>query len=96
MIVDITRDGKKYKAIVPDNSEELMWQYGIIIGPPDLSGLRLPHEIEVRLNNELFNRGLISKKDLRNNINNVQGALMAALRVDAQTILAAYEEEISG
>ena len=92
MIVDITRDGKKYKAIVPDGSLEAMWQYGIIIGPPDLSGLRLPHEIEVRLNNELFNRGLISKKDLRNNINNVQGALMAALRVDVQTILAAYEE----
>lgn len=96
MIVDIEKGGKKYKAIVPDDAPQSTWQYGIIQGPPDISGLGLPPSIEVRLHNELFVRGLITKKDLQRSTQDVQGALMAALSVDMQRIVLAYEEETNG
>jgi len=92
MLVDIERDGRKYKAVVPEGSDKETWQYGISVGPPDLSELGLPLETEVRLNNELFVRGLITLADVKRNMSSVQGALQAALRVDAQTIVQLYEE----
>ena len=92
MLVDIERDGKKYRAVVPDQADRETWQYGIPVGPPDLSELDLPVEIEVRLHNELFVRGLITLADVRRNMSSLQGALQAALRVDAQMIVQLYEE----
>lgn len=92
MIVSTEREGKKYKVVVPEGALEENWQYGVIVGPPDLSKLGLPYELEVRLHNELFNRGLITIPDVRRNMQSLQGALQAALRVDVQTIVQAYEE----
>ena len=92
MIVDIEKMGKKYKAIAPDDSTEGTWQYGIIIGPPDLSGHGLPPSIEVRLHNELFVRGVITNRDLRTHPNDLHGALIASLKVDVQRIAQIYEE----
>lgn len=93
MIVEITRNGgMKYKVLVPDDAPVENYKYGIIIGPPDLSGLNLPHEFEVRLNNELYNRGLITKKDIvRSRDNVIFGALQAMLKVDTQRITELYE-----
>lgn len=92
MLVDIVKVDKKYKAVVPDGSDPSNWQYGVIVGPPDLSGLNLPYDIEVRLHNELYVRGLIKSVDVRRNMQSVTGALMAALGVDAQRIAQIYEE----
>lgn len=91
MIVDSERDGKKYKMLVPDGAPVENWKYGIPVGPPDLSALGLPLEIEVRLHNELYVRGIITKNEARKRIRDIAAALMATLSVDAQTILALYE-----
>lgn len=94
--VDIEKQGRYYRVEVPEDAPANTWQYGIIIGPPDLSGLGLPSKVEVRLHNELFNRGLITKIDLRKRLVEVEAALRSALRVDVQTIAALYEEGPKG
>lgn len=96
MLVNITRDDKKYSVVVPDGAPENTWKYGIVVGPPDLSELGLPYDIEVRLHNELHNRGLIKLADASRGPQNLQGAIMAALRVDVQRLLQIYEEANSG
>lgn len=92
MLVDTEREGRKYRVIVPDGAEPSTWPYGVIVGPPDLSSLGLPEEQERRLHNELHARGLITLRDVRRSMQSVQGAIQAALRVDAQLIVQAYEE----
>lgn len=90
MIVNIERDGRKYKVQVPENAAPETWKYGIAIGPPDMSGLGLPPAVTTRLHNELFNRGLITKNDVRKRTSDVQGALQAALNVDVSLITQLY------
>lgn len=90
--VDIDKLGKKYKVQVPDDAPEETWQYGIVLGPPDLSSLDLPPCIELRLHNELHLRGLIEKKDIVRRMPDVVAALQYALAVDAQRIAELYEE----
>lgn len=92
MLVDIEKLGKKYKVIVPDDSPSEMWVYGIPVGPPDLSSLGLPPSIEVRLHNELYNRGLIQKIDVQRRMPELVAACMAAFKVDAQILAELYEE----
>ena len=86
-------DGRKTKVLVPEGAPETTWKQGIVIGPPDLSSLGLKEEITTRLHNELFNRGIIRRGDARAQRAEVHAALMSALRVDAETIIALYEEQ---
>jgi len=79
--------------LVPDDAPESTWEFGIPIGPPDLGDLGLPSSIEVRLNNELFNRGLITSRDVRKNGDSVFGALQAVLKVDTGRIVQLYLEQ---
>lgn len=90
MLVDITLEGRRYKAEVPDGTPEFMWNKGVIIGPPDLPGLGLDNIRETRLHNELFNRGLITLLQVQKRPQEVIGALQAALKVDMNTIMEAY------
>lgn len=90
MIVSIEREGRKYKVQVPDGAPEHTWQYGIVIGPPDMTSLGLPASTTTRLHNELFNRGLISQRDVRKKSNEVFGALQAAFSVDTSRIIELY------
>lgn len=92
MIVNVTKGDRKYKVRVPDGAPQALWQAGIIIGPPDLSELGLPVGIETRLHNELFSRGLITKRDVRKRMSDVYGALQAALQVDATTVASQFKE----
>jgi hypothetical protein len=88
VLVDIEIEGYKYKVQVPDDAAPELWQYGIIVGPPDLTSLGLPGEFQQRLHNELFNRGLITRRDVRQQ--DVFGALQAAFKVDAGLIVDLY------
>ena len=96
MIVDIVKNGRSYKVQVPNDAPAGLWPAGIIIGPPDLAGLSLPPIIETRLHNELFARGLITERDIRKRMPELQAALMAALKVDVNTIMEAYQNGRSG
>lgn len=90
MIVDIEKLGKKYKVIVPDDADPELWQYGVVVGPPDLSSLDLSPSMEVRLHNELYVRGLITKVDIMRRGVELVAALQAVLKVDAQRIAELY------
>lgn len=79
-------DGRKFLVLMPDNMPESQISKGVRLGPPDLSFLHLPIDVEIRLNNQLFARGIIETPNLAE-INN---ALHAALKVDAQAIAALY------
>lgn len=91
LTVDIEKLGKRYKVQVPDEAEEHLWQYGVVLGPPDLSSLGLPPSIEVRLHNELHVRGLITKADLARRTPDVVAAIQTALKLDAQRVIDLYD-----
>ncbi len=63
---------------------------GIPIGPPDVSGLDLPEPVRRRLHNQLFQRRLITRRDLRGRTREVFAALQAAYRVDVTAVTALY------
>lgn len=93
MIVDVQIGDKNYKAIVPDDAPEDTYAYGVLVGPPDFRWL--PPHIDTRLHNELFNRQIITYKDVIQRAGEVQAALMAALKVDQQLIIQAYRDDVS-
>lgn len=85
------RDGRRFVVMLPDLVPDSEARRGVPIGPPDLSGLGLPHSVEVRLNNELVARRLLRREDLRGRIAELTSAVMAACRLDAQAVEALYE-----
>jgi len=82
--------GRKWQRLLPDAAPDSDARKGVPLGPPSLEALGLNHETEVRLHNALFNRGLITADDVARRPNEVAAALMSALRLDAQTIMALY------
>lgn len=90
MLVDIEVNGYKYKVTVPNDSEPSTWQYGVIVGPPDLSDLNLPSNVKSKLHAELYNRGLITRQDIDKRGSEVFAALQAALRIDVASIVNLY------
>lgn len=85
-------DGRKFKVQIPDDAPDSHARLGIVIGPPDLSELDLPLAVEVRLNNQLFNRGLFRKGDIRRRREELAAALAATLRLDIQTLEGVYSD----
>lgn len=88
------RDGRYTAVLVPDDVSDTQTEAakGVVLGPPDLGSLNLPTALEVRLHNELYHRGLLTRKDLITKQPEVFAALQAALRVDAAAILNLYNE----
>jgi hypothetical protein len=86
-------NGMKYYVNIPNDAPDEHSAYGVRIGPPDLSKLNLPTQLEIALNNALFDRRLISLTDVRARPQEVYAALQSALRVDATTIMNLYEGE---
>ena len=93
MLVDVERGGRKFKVLVPDDAPKSTWDAGITLGPPDLTPLGLPSKIATRLHNELFNRGLITSRDVRKRGQDVFGALQAALAVDSSSVIELYRRK---
>lgn len=89
-VVDFERDGFKWKVMVPYDAPEEMYAAGVVLGPPNLSVLSLPVDIERKINNELFARGLITKGDVRMRSADVLGAITSALKLDANKIMDQY------
>lgn len=87
----VDADGFRYYVLVPNAAPASHAHMGVRVGPPDLGELNLPDHIERRLNNELFSRGLITVADVRRRPGDVQAAVMAAMKTDAQLVMALYE-----
>lgn len=82
-------DGRKFYSYIPEGVTEAQAHIGVPIGPPSLESLELPLELEVRLNNALFDRGIIEKKDV--NYDEIRYALLAVLKLDALKVGQLYE-----
>lgn len=68
-------------------------RYGIVLGPPEFDELdHLSVEVRRSLNNELFARGIITVRDAVRRRSDVESALRSALRLDVETIMAAFVE----
>jgi hypothetical protein len=85
------KKGRQHLRAIPNGVPDSQAEIGIPIGPPPLDKLGLPEEIEIRLHNQLYARQIFTSADARGRVQEIQSALMAALRVDVNRILAIYE-----
>ena len=76
--------------MLPDGVPDSDANMGMIVGPPPLTPLGLPLETEVRLHNALHDRELFTLLDVTKRREHVVGAIMSALKVDAQHIVDLY------
>ena len=82
--------GRKTVYSIPDNAPDWHGPMGLLIGPPSLESLSLPIELEVRINNQLYSRGLITENDINRKPSEVMLAIQSALKIDAQRIMGLY------
>jgi hypothetical protein len=82
-------DGHKYRVMCPEHDLDHP-ERGIVIGPPDLSALGLPFEVELRLHNQLWARQLFTAQDFDRRRVEAIGALQAALSVDVERVFQEY------
>lgn len=85
--------GCKYLVTLPDDAPDEHAPFGIRIGPPDLAELGLPIELEVRLNNLLYARKLLTRADVRRRKQELFAVWQSAVSVDATTLHNLYEGE---
>lgn len=81
-------DGRNKVVLIPEDSDQA--EMGIPVGPPSLAELGLPLDIEVRLNNELVNRGILTAVDALKNRAEISLAIQSVLKVDTDRIVQAY------
>jgi hypothetical protein len=93
--VQIERNEKYYMVEVPDGTPKEMWQYGVVLGPPDFEN-SLPVSLAVRLHNELCIRGILTYDQASRRINDVSAAWQSALRYDVGQIIDAYATHEKG
>ena len=86
----IDPEGRKKIVLIPEESGEDQAEMGIPVGPPSFAELELPTEIEVRLNNELANRGILTTVDALKNRAEISLAIQSALKVDVDRIIQMY------
>lgn len=80
-------EGMKKVVLLPEGAPESEAYRGIVVGPPDLSSLGLPKETEVRLNNELHARRIVTAQDAIQHRAEIVLALQSVFKVDANSIV---------
>ncbi len=83
-------DGRHWAVELPDGSPDSDAPMGLPLGPPSLTLLGLPKEVEIRLHNALFDRQLFTREDIRLKRQAVFGAVQAAFKVDTEKVVQAY------
>lgn len=79
--------GRKKYVLLPEGAPKEEAEKGVPLGPPSLEELNLPEEIEVRLNNELYNRNIVTLSDALRDRPGIISALQAVFKVDAGSII---------
>lgn len=82
--------GKFKVTLIPADELEENADRGVPVGPPDLGELGLPEEIEVRLNNELYYRGILTAQDALKHRSDIMSALQATLKLDVESVIHQY------
>ena len=75
---------------MPESAGDDEADIGIPVGPAPLTGLNLPEHVAVALHNELHDRGVLTLKDAIRNRQAIHSAVMAALKLDAENVMAQY------
>jgi hypothetical protein len=89
--VEYEVNGRKFLTMLPEGVDNV--DLGVPIGPPEFTDfLNLPEPFATRLHNQFFNRKLFTLQDLQKRPQEIQAALMSAMRVDMSTIMRAYKE----
>ncbi len=82
--------GRKWARLLPPHAPDNDAEWGVPVGPPPLTSLGLPGEVEVVLHNQLFERGILTERDAKRRRLEIDSALRAALRVDVGRIFDLY------
>ena len=88
----VDSEGRKSIRRVPQDMLPADYGMGILVGPPPLESMGFPEVIEVKLNNELFNRRLITFADVRRRPQDLFAALQATFKQDVQKIQRLYRD----
>lgn len=78
--------GRLQFVLIPATEPDSAAERGALMGPPSLARLDLPLTLEVALNNELFNRGIITEADARARFKDIVAAWQSVLSVGASRI----------
>lgn len=86
--------GRNWRVQLPDDAGDDEVDLGVPVGPPDLEPLGLPEPLAIRLHNELYHRGIFSKRDAMARGPELIAAWQTALKVDAMTLARLYAGEV--
>lgn len=82
--------GRHWARMLPNSEPNSRAGIGIPVGPPPLDSLDLPEDLQTRLHNELYARGILTLDQALTNRREIQAAMMAAFRLDVDRIIACY------
>lgn len=83
-------EGRIRAVLLPEGELNINAHMGIPVGPPSLVTLGLPLDVEVRLNNELFYRGILTAQDATRRRPEIVAAIQSAFKVDAEKVVVLY------
>lgn len=85
-------EGRKWRTLIPDGmpDTEAQAHMGIPAGPVPTDSLGWPNELQVRLHNQLYDRSIWGPREAVSRPQDVQGAILAALKTDVQRVLSLY------
>lgn len=84
-------EGYKWVVAIPENAPDEHASMGLKIGPPSMEVLELPFPLDRRLNNELFNRGFITYKDVAKRRNEFVAVWQAVLKTDVVRLIELFQ-----
>jgi len=85
------KEGRLWRRGLPEGTPASQAASGVPLGPPSLSSLGLPLEIEVALHNQLYSREIFNERDAQQNVDQIRSALKAALATDVVRIIGIYQ-----
>lgn len=94
----IDQKGRKWRRWLPDTVSEERANLGVPGGPVPLDKLAeemgMPEEIQTRLHNALFERGIFTKYDAVTRRQDIVGAFTSVFKLDAQRIIDLFDDGI--
>ena len=84
-------EGRIFSVLLPPGVPASEARSGVLLGPQiDLSAFGLPQDLAIRLHNALQSRGILTYEDARHSPNVVNGAVLAAVKLDARRVIESY------
>lgn len=88
--------GRRWVALLPAELPDDMASMGLQKGPVSLEPLGLPLHYEVKLHNELVQRGVLTWDDAKRNPGELEGAVRSVIRAGGREIREIFREATGG